>query len=97
MNGVTKSESVPAALPVPSAEMILLRVMVQAHLSTVSKRRGEAFLRACADILATEDSIALVVPIRDAGAHADIAVARKHAIAMFRGYLPTLIASLPKD
>jgi hypothetical protein len=72
-------------------------VFVQSYLATVSKRRGDAFLRHAADLLATEESLSGIMPIRPPAAHGSVSKARKQALAVFRAYLPVLIASVPKE
>jgi hypothetical protein len=86
--------SAPEELPAPSAEIVLIRVFVQSYLATVSKRRGEAFLRHAADLLATEESLSGVTPIRPPKSQPAVTRARMQALALFRQYLPTLIASV---
>lgn len=84
-------------LPEPSAELVLIRVFVAAHVSTISRRRGEAFLRRTAELLENEESVASLVPIRPMAQAAAMNRARREALAVFRTYLPALIASLSKE
>lgn len=82
-------------LPAPSAEIVLIRVFVQAYLATTSRRRADAFLQHAAGILEDEESVSLLLPIRPSWQHGAVARARRGAVAIFRQVLPALIASLP--
>jgi hypothetical protein len=82
-------------LPEPDAALVLIRVLVQAHLATISRRRGEAFLRHATEILASEENLELLFPIRPRTQHAALNKARREAVGLFRQLLPSLIASLP--
>lgn len=85
-------------LPAPSAELVLIRVMVCSYLATSGerpKRRGAAFLSEAARLLENEDTVALLLPIRPASQHAELARARRRAVTLFRQLLPTFVASLP--
>jgi len=84
-------------VPPPSAELILLRVCIEAFLETSPRRRARAFLDVAASILATEDTLAELMPSRPASEHARLSLARRQALAMFRAYLPTFIARLPTE
>ena len=90
----------PAAeeLPPPSAEMILLRVFVEALLECCKvprKRRARVFIDTAASILANEESLSLIVPIRPTTQMAEVNRARRQALAIFRAYAPTFLARLP--
>ncbi|HEY9219513.1 MAG TPA: hypothetical protein VIO94_15810 [Phenylobacterium sp.] len=82
-------------MPPPSAEIVLVRVAISAYLATNSRKKGDAFLRAMAEILRDEESLSSIVPIRPAPNAANLQGARRGAIALFRALLPTLIAKLP--
>ncbi|WP_332690049.1 hypothetical protein [Devosia sp.] len=87
-------QSAPEELPPPSAEIVLLRVFVSAYLTTNSRKKGDAFLRAAAEILASEESLAAVMPIRGASQAAAVSKARRGAIALFRALTPTFLGRL---
>lgn len=78
-------------IPPPSPEFILVRVAIQAYLSTVSPKKADAFLRAMADTLADEESLSLIVDIRPPASAQAVAKARRGALAMFRAYLPAFL------
>lgn len=81
-------------LPAPSAELVLLRVLVQAHLATAPRRRGEAFLRVVSEILSTEERVTLLFPTRPKSQQSAVTDARRKAMAQFRQLLPAFISSL---
>lgn len=88
------------SLPPPSAELVLIRVFVEAYLATAHekpRRRARAFLDASASILQNEETVALVTPIRPAAEHAKVTEARKQAAEMFRRLRPIFLAKLPPD
>lgn len=87
-------------LPAPSAELVLIRVMVCAYLATAHerpKRRGRAFVREAARLLNSEDSVTLLLPGRSVGHHAGVTEAGRRAIAHFKQLLPTMLAALPPE
>ncbi len=81
-------------LPAPSAELVLIRVMVSAYLATAPRRRSEAFLRQAAKLLENEEAVSLLLPMRPPAQQAELSRARREAVAMFRQLLPVLIASV---
>jgi len=86
-------------LPPPSAELVLIRVFVQSYLATCDLPPGErasAFLRHASGLLADEDSLSRVMPIRPPSGHAAVAKARLQALVLYEGLLPTFIAELPR-
>lgn len=91
---------VEAGLPEPSAELVLIRVAVEAYLATAHLKprlRARAFLDVASRTLADEESVALLFPIRPKRDHASVSQARREAIAMFRQFLPTFVARLPRE
>lgn len=87
-------------LPAPSPEMVLIRVFVQAYLSSAHekpRRRARAFLEAATRTLADEESVATLLPIRPKHERSAVAAARKEAIALYRQLLPAFIATLPPE
>jgi hypothetical protein len=83
-------------IPAVSAELLLLRVLVEGYLATAPRKRGEAFLRHVAQTLATEEELSAIVPIRDMNRQA-MSQARRGALAAFRACLPTWLARLPRE
>jgi hypothetical protein len=59
-------------------------------------KRAETFLRAVGDILAQEENLAQVFPIRATEDAAHLSAARRGAVAMYRDILPSLISRLPR-
>lgn len=96
----TPEESAPPSvaqdLPPPSPEIILIRVAISAYLSTNSKKKGDAFLKAMAEILRDETSLAAVVAIRGPAQADAVAKARRGAMALFRALLPTLLGRVER-
>jgi len=87
-------EQSPVELPAPDPALVLLRVFIEAHLATVSRRKGERFLRLIAEKLASEESLAEVFAIRPHPKRAEIQRARRQAAELFGVYLPTFVAVL---
>lgn len=79
-------------LGTPTPEAVLLRVAISAHLSMISPKKGDIFLRRMAEILASEESFSAVVPIRPAPDLKLTHSARRRAMRLFQGMLPSLIA-----
>lgn len=96
----TDSEAKPSGaeeLPEPSAELVLIRAFVVSYLSTCHLKpsaRAEAFLRHASELLATEDSVALLFPIRPETRQAEVNRARRQAVTLFRQLTPTFVAAL---
>lgn len=93
----SERETEAERLPAPSAELVLIRVMVSAYLATAPRRRAEAFLRHAATLLENEESVSLLLPIRPPTQHSALSKARRQAVAMFRELLPALVASMAAD
>lgn len=79
-------------LPEPSAELILLRVMAEAYVATMPRKKGERFLRTVAEKLANEESFASVFPIRPTPQWIASRTARRQAVGQYRAWLPTFLA-----
>lgn len=101
MEVVTETEPlVRDLLPPPDPTLVLIRVFVEAYLATAHlkpRARARAFLDVATNALATEESVALVFPIRPTSEHARVSLARRQAVALFRQYLPVFIARLPPE
>jgi hypothetical protein len=78
-------------LPDQSAELTMLRVLVEAHLATVSRKRGVAYLRTVAETLEREEGLSAIVPIRGRVPAAAV-TARREALAWFQQALPVWLA-----
>lgn len=83
------------SLPAPSAEIVLLRVFAEAFLTVMPRRKAERFLRVVSEIMATEESVSLVLPIRPASQSGEIRRARREAMSLYKQLLPTFVARLP--
>jgi hypothetical protein len=81
--------------PDPTAELVLLRVFIEAHLETSPRKVGERFLLVAAEKLASEENMASVFQIRPHAHWPASQRARKQAVALFERYLPTFLARLP--
>ena len=90
-------EQSPRNVPEPSAELILLRVCIEAFLATQSRKRGERFLHTVAERLAAEANLAAVFHIRTSGQSPTYRQARTKATQLFEQCLPVLLASLPEE
>lgn len=97
MDALAQRVAVGEELPPPSAELVLIRVFVTAYLATTTPRRANAFLREAARLLESEESVALLLPIRGASQYAQVAMARRSAVALFRQLMPTFVACLPGE
>ncbi len=86
-----------AGLPEPSAELVLIRVLMASYLATASPKRGAALLREASRLLESEEAIASVFPIRPGSHHAAMGAARRRAVMAFRLMMPTFVASLPPE
>lgn len=87
-------------LPAPSAELVLIRVFVESYLATAHRKpreRARSFMTVAAGILADEESVSLVFPIRPAPDQGAATRARRQALVMFRQLLPTLLARIPHE
>jgi hypothetical protein len=83
--------------PPPSASLVLIRVFVTAFLKTQPRKRSEAFLDEAAAMLASEDRLTELFPIRPEADHAAVRQARREAVAMFKLNLPTFLASIEDE
>lgn len=82
--------------PAPSASLIVSRVIVEAWLRSVDRKTGAAFLENLACVLADQEEMASVVPIRRTERGAAAARAEREALAALRQMLPVFIATLPR-
>lgn len=81
-------------LPPPSPEFVMMRVFICAVLRVTTPKKGEAILREMAEMLASEESLADVMPIRRSSQMAAVGRARREAVAIFRTYLPVFLGHL---
>lgn len=84
-------------LPEVSASLVLIRTGAEAVIRALGRKRGEKFLREWMNLLATEESVALLLPIRPTANRAEQSKAGREASAWLRAAAPTLIASLPPE
>lgn len=89
---VREAEPSPAMTP----ELLLLRVFVSAYLHTVPRKKAEAFLREASALLATEEAVATLLPMRGPHDLARSTLARREAVAMYRSLLPVLVAAIER-
>lgn len=81
-------------LPPPSPELVLWRVLTEAMVEELGRKRGERLLRTIARKLSSEESLSEVMRIRPASDDAAVAHARRQAMAFFRQTLPRLMGGL---
>jgi hypothetical protein len=84
-------------LPPPSAEAILLRTAIMAFIAISGRRKAAAFLREMAVMLADEEAMSLIFPIRPSSNHAEVSRARREAIALFEAHLPAYMARMMRE
>lgn len=82
-------------MPPPAAYWAALRILAQAHVRAMPRRRGERFLKELAALVETEESIRLLYPTRPPSERQAQHMAQDEAAAWLRQALPMLIASLP--
>lgn len=76
--------------------MVLWRVAIECFIAMNRRKDGEKFLRLMAEKLASEESLAEVLPIRPAAMYADQRRARRQAIAIFKQVVPVFLARVPR-
>lgn len=86
----------PSELPEPSAVLVLFRVFLCAFLTVSGPKKGEAVLREMAEMLATEESLSSIMPIRPASQAHGVTKARREAVAAFRALLPAFLGMVRK-
>lgn len=86
---------VPTELPDPSPALCALRMLVQAHLRTIPRRKGARFLDALAAIVESEESVRVMFPARPRHQRVAISTAQDEAAAWLRHVMPELVRSLP--
>lgn len=95
---MSESAILPEELPPPDPSLVLLRVFAEAHLASADLprgRRGIAFVQVASEILATEESVSALFPIRPASQHAAVNRSRRMALAWMRHMMPVFLARLP--
>lgn len=83
-------------LPEPTATLVLFRVFVCAFLSVMGPKKGDAVLREMAEMLATEESLSSIMPIRPASQAHAVTKARREAVGAFRALLPAFLGMVRK-
>lgn len=71
-------------------------MLVQAHLATLPRKKGERFLAELAAIIETEERIRLLLPTRPAAQRRAQARSQDEAAAWLRQILPELLRSLQR-
>lgn len=84
-------------LPVASPSLSALRMMTQAFLKTVGRRKGEKFIRELALIISREETVRTLMPTRPPEQRAAQERAQDEAAQWVRLVLPILLSSLPED
>lgn len=93
------SESEAVELPEPSFQTILWRAGTEAYLATAHlprKQRAPEYLRIMGEILANEETVSLLFPIRPLSQRGALRVEQRKAVAIFRQLAPTFFARLPR-
>lgn len=70
---------------------------MEAHLATLSRKRGERFLRLMAEKLAEEQNLSEVIAIRPSSQQQAVRRSRRQAAELFERLLPILLARLPEE
>jgi hypothetical protein len=79
----------------PSAMTAAVRMLVQAHLRSMGRRRGERYLRELALLVENEESVRSLYPRRPKHERTAQARAQDEAAECIRQMMPELIRSLP--
>lgn len=87
----------PGELPEPSAELVMLRVLVEAHVASMPRKKSERFLRMVAEKLAEEEALSAVFHIRPQTQRARLRISRRQAAEWYRCWLPTFVARMRDD
>lgn len=81
-------------MPAPSAELVLVRVMIESIIDVAGKKKGERLLTAMAERLSHEERLCAVLKIRPATDDAAVRRARGDAMVWYRQCLPIFMARL---
>jgi hypothetical protein len=84
-------------LPKATAELVLIRTQTQALTKVLGRKKSEKFMREWVALLATEETVRLLLPIRSPQDRETVSKVQREACAWVRQVLPTLIASLPPE
>lgn len=82
-------------LPTPSAESVLIRVLVEAHVACLPRKKGERFLKVVADKLAHEEQMSELLHIRPSARRTAFRQAQAEAAELYRRWMPVFLARLP--
>lgn len=77
-------------LPEPSAELVLILALVQAHVETLPKRRRDRFLAAVDRVLGVNESTYNVLRFRPRSQDPEVLAAMRHARGWWRQALGVL-------
>jgi hypothetical protein len=83
--------------PDPSAELILLRVFVEAVLEVWGRKKGERCLRLMAEKLAAEECLSSVFHLRPPPSNTAWRTACRKAAVAFERCMPIWLARLPHE
>lgn len=84
----------PVGAFVPTPTMILFRAIVGAHLTLISEKKADAFLKEVTRIMADEEALAAVTPLRPTPRSKALAQSRILAAEAYRAVTPVLQASV---
>jgi hypothetical protein len=84
-------------LPPSSASLSAMRMIAQALLRTMTRRKGEIFIRELALIVSREETVRTLMPTRPAHQRAAQERAQDEAAQWIRLVLPILLSSLPDE
>lgn len=85
----------PRELPSVDPAYAVIRLALQAHIRTLSRRRGERFIAELRDLLADEELVFPLQANRPAADRADQRRAQRLGANWLQNILPLLVASLP--
>ncbi len=87
-------------LPPMTPEFILWRATFEGLMEASKaprRRRARVLVETTAQVMADEETLAQIMPIRPEREAAEVAKARRQAVALFRTYSPIFLARLAPD
>lgn len=72
-----------------------VRIAMQAHIRSMSRKRGERFIAELAALIEDEELVHPLMPNRPRAERSEQRRAQRQAAAWLRNILPLLVASLP--
>jgi hypothetical protein len=86
----------PSDFPEPTAALVLWRITMEAQVASMSRAKGERFLRLVGERMADEANFADVLQIRPPSRWKKMRAARLEAAELFARCLPLFLAKLPR-